>query len=352
MLRLHAGSVNAVTFLADGGIATGGQDGAIGIWGSGDDYPARVIAAHAGPIAALATDGRRLAAAGWDGVARLIDLNGGPETTLDAGAGPLNGIGFLPDGGVVTAGYDGALRFWDPAGAPGPVIRSATPLNALAVAPDGGVWTAGSDGVLRLFGPAADAQSEIPVGSAPLVALALGGGRLAAGGLDGRVTLVGVADQRVTRSIDASAGPVWSVALAGDVVLAGGSDSVVRAWDAASGAALASTAEALPDERAGTGRGAQVFRACAACHSLGPGDEARAGPSLHGLFGRRIATAAGYDFSPALRRLDIVWTPETVAELFDVGPNRYTPGTKMPEQRIANSADRSALIEFLEAETR
>jgi cytochrome c len=43
----------------------------------------------------------------------------------------------------------------------------------------------------------------------------------------------------------------------------------------------------------------------------------------------------------------IVWTPETVSKLFEVGPNAYTPGTKMPEQRIGSAEDRKALTDFL-----
>jgi cytochrome c len=34
--------------------------------------------------------------------------------------------------------------------------------------------------------------------------------------------------------------------------------------------------------------------------------EIRAAPTLAGLFGRRIATLPGYNFSPALKKLDIV----------------------------------------------
>ncbi len=55
----------------------------------------------------------------------------------------------------------------------------------------------------------------------------------------------------------------------------------------------------------------------------------------------------GYNFSPALKQLDIVWTPETVAKLFEIGPAHYTPGTKMPEQTIGSPEDRKALVEFL-----
>jgi cytochrome c len=95
-----------------------------------------------------------------------------------------------------------------------------------------------------------------------------------------------------------------------------------------------------------------VFRACIACHALKPDDRERAGPNLHGLFGRRIASLPGYDFSAPLKQLDIVWTPETVAKLFEIGPSAYTPGTKMPEQRIGRAEDREALVKFLERATR
>ena len=80
---------------------------------------------------------------------------------------------------------------------------------------------------------------------------------------------------------------------------------------------------------------------------MSAGSENRAGPSLHGVFGRRIATAPGYNFSEALKRLDIVWSAETIGKLFEIGPSRYTPGTKMPEQTIGSAEDRAALVRFL-----
>jgi cytochrome c len=49
--------------------------------------------------------------------------------------------------------------------------------------------------------------------------------------------------------------------------------------------------------------------------------------------------------------MDIVWTPETVSKLFEIGPMKYTPGTKMPEQTIGSAGDRAALMRFLETTT-
>jgi cytochrome c len=73
---------------------------------------------------------------------------------------------------------------------------------------------------------------------------------------------------------------------------------------------------------------------------------------LAGLFARRIATLPGYNFSPTLKQLDIIWTPETVARLFEVGPATFTPGTKMPQQRITSAEVRAALVKFLENATK
>jgi len=146
--------------------------------------------------------------------------------------------------------------------------------------------------------------------------------------------------------------PVWSVAFFPDsrTLLTGGADRMIRRWNAVSGEPIdALVAGAAEDTLAAyTGDpGAQVFRACVACHTLSPDEGNKAGPTLAGIFGRRIATLPGFNFSPALKQLDIVWTPETVSKLFEIGPATYTPGTKMPEQKIGAAEDRQALVEFL-----
>jgi cytochrome c len=98
--------------------------------------------------------------------------------------------------------------------------------------------------------------------------------------------------------------------------------------------------------------GRQVGDACIACHTLSPDEGNKAGPTLAGIFGRRIATLPGYNFSPALKKLNIMWSPETLSKLFEVGPATYTPGTKMPEQKIGSPEERKALVDFLAKATR
>jgi cytochrome c len=138
------------------------------------------------------------------------------------------------------------------------------------------------------------------------------------------------------------------------MLLTGGTDRLVRRWNAITGEPIGSVVLAGVEDplaKYAGDHGADVFRACVACHTLSPDEGNRAGPTLHGIFGRRIATLPGYKFSEALTKLEIVWTPETVSKLFEVGPATYTPGTKMPEQRIGAAEDRAALVKFLEKAT-
>jgi len=46
-----------------------------------------------------------------------------------------------------------------------------------------------------------------------------------------------------------------------------------------------------------------------------------------------------------------VWNDETIAKLFDDGPDVVTPGSKMPVQRLKSVEDRDALIAYLKRAT-
>ena len=98
------------------------------------------------------------------------------------------------------------------------------------------------------------------------------------------------------------------------------------------------------------GRGAVLFERCAACHALEADAASRPGPSLKGLFGRRAATAPGFDYSPALRRAGqqdgLVWD-EVTLDAFLADPADLVRGTWMGEVGLGDPADRAALIAFL-----
>ncbi len=359
VLRGHDGAVNAIAFAADGRVVSGGDDGRILLWRADGTGPERTLAGHEAKVTALAVspDGRLLASSAWDRTVRLWSLDAdSPPRVLEGHAdNAVNAVGWLPDGsGIVSAGYDGTLRLWPLDGsAPKLLAELGLPLNALAVLPDGTVAVAGAEGAVSLVGRTGGVVRRLEGGAAPVITLAANaaGTRLAAGGIRGSVAIWSLPEGRLLRTLSGPGLPVWAVAFAPDGVLwTGGTDRMVRRWDAETGTHLGAAGLAEV-EVASDHPGARVFRACAACHTLRGDSANRAGPTLARLFGRRIATVPDYAYSDALRRMDIVWTRETVSKLFTLGPSTYTPGTKMPEQVVGSREDLEALLDFLEIAT-
>ena len=103
--------------------------------------------------------------------------------------------------------------------------------------------------------------------------------------------------------------------------------------------------------RGDAARGEELFKKCVACHTLDAEGRNKVGPRLHGLFGRKAGGVADFKYSPALRDSTVVWTPETIDQLFAKGPDVFTPGSKMPLQMMPNPADRADLIAFLKRAT-
>jgi cytochrome c len=362
VMRFHDNAVNAVAWLKDGRIATAGADAHIAIWTVGKQEPDRVLNGHTGPIVSLAVspDGATLASASWDTTARLWPLKGGTPRVLQGHAQGVNGVAFTPDGKqIITAGYDATLRIWQLSGGDVVVRNLPTPLNSVAVAPDGEVVTAGADGKVYVLDRQGIVRANVEASPTPVIAVAISpdGKLVAAAGIRGSVAVIDRKARKLERTLVGPGLPVWSVAFFPDsrTMLTGGTDRIIRRWDAVSGDPIGSVVVGTPADPLAAfagDHGAQVFRACVACHTLSPDEGNKAGPSLAGIFGRRIASLPGYHYSEALKHMNIVWSPETVAKMFEVGPMTYTPGTKMPEQKIGSPEDRKALVEFLAKATK
>ncbi|WP_304621868.1 c-type cytochrome [Neoroseomonas alba] len=355
VVRWHGGAVNALAPLADGAVVSGGEDGRIAVW-SREGRLERTLLGHNGPIAGLAARDGVIASASWDGTVRVWAPDGRARV-LEGHQGNVNAIVFRADGVPMSAGFDGTVRAWR-ADRLGEVTAAfGLPQNALAALPDGGLAVGGVDGTVRVIAPTGTVREVLTLGR-PVVALAVNGSGtlLAAGSLGGSVAILALPEGRLLHTLEGPGTPVWSAAFDSDgrTLWTGGADRRVRRWDALAGRALGPAGEveqaALPDGL--DPHGARVFRACAACHALTPEGGNMAGPTLHGLFGRRMGSVPGYAYSERLARRDIVWTPETVADLFTRGPDVVTPGTTMPVQRLESAEDMEALLRFLEHATR
>jgi len=362
VLRYHDDAVNAVALLKDGRAVTAGADGRIAIWRDGQAQPEKVLEGHTAPIVALTVspDGAWLASAAWDNTVRLWPLGGGNPRVLEGHTQNVNGVAFMPDGkSVVSAAYDLTLRIWPLDGSAPTIVTLPTPLSGVAVAPNGEIVAAGANGMVYFLDAAGEVKGQLQASPTPIISVAVSadGALVAAAGIRGSVAVIERAARTLARTLVGPGLPVWSVAFLPDnrTLITGGTDRMVRRWDAVTGDHIGTVALGTPEDPLAAyagDPGAEVFRACVACHTLSADQGNRAGPTLAGIFGRRIATLPGYKFSDALKTLDIVWTPETVAKLFEIGPMAYTPGTKMPEQRIGSEQDRKALTEFLEKATK
>lgn len=343
--RHHEGAVTAVLPLPDGRFASGGQDGRVALWGNGPE-PQQSEKWHPLPVGAMAVWGEGLASAGWEGRIALWSGSGAPRM-IDVHEGQITGLVAFR-GGLASVGADLTLRFWLEDGSPGGEIGLPAPASALATDGDA-LLLASPDGVLRVVAPGAE-NREISLATRPLLSVAARAGMIAVGATTGEVWLIDRDTLEVRATLETGQGPIWALAITDGEILTGGNDGLIRRWTL-SGEALGE-GSGPPDPTLTNPRGAEVFRACAVCHTLTPDDGARAGPTLHGIFGRPIATAEGFQYSEALKDLDIVWTAQTISELFEFGPDAYTPGSRMPEQRVPSAEDRRALIEFLKVVAR
>src|SRR6516162_7427083 len=106
-------------------------------------------------------------------------------------------------------------------------------------------------------------------------------------------------------------------------------------------------AAALPATTAGDAeKGAALFRACVACHSLKP-DQNMTGPSLAGIWERKAGTLGSFDrYSPALKSSDIVWD-ENSLDAWLKSPKSLVAQNRMIFPGMSDARQRADLIAFL-----
>ncbi|MAQ83413.1 MAG: cytochrome C [Maritimibacter sp.] len=361
-LEGHDAAVTVVAFVDETRIVSGGDDFTVRLW---QDGQGRLLGEHLGKVTALAVspDGATVASGSWDGSILLHPLAEGETRTLADPRSGVNAVAFSADGGTLYAGtMDGALLAYDLStdDTPTVLVEHGFGVNEV-IAGDGWIAYGAVDGGTRVIDAATGTQiADFTLDRRPILSMAWDAGtaQLAVGDGQGYIMVVDTTGWTIARDFRATRqGPVWALDFSpdGQTLYAGGLDDVVYAWPVA---ALDTFEPAMGQERSFL-RDAdtmpngerQFMRKCSICHALEPGPSRKAGPTLYGVFGRQAGTVADYPYSPRLDGSDIVWTEETIDDLFEIGPDHYIPGSKMPMQVIAGENDRADLVAYLRQAT-
>ena len=97
-------------------------------------------------------------------------------------------------------------------------------------------------------------------------------------------------------------------------------------------------------------KGAEVFKKCAACHTVNQGGANGIGPNLYATVGEAIATGkGGFAFSDALKTKGGKWDFDSL-NAWLTSPRKYAPGTKMTFAGLSNPKDRADVILYLNSQ--
>ena len=122
-------------------------------------------------------------------------------------------------------------------------------------------------------------------------------------------------------------------------------EGVQEGGAAGGGAAEVPIASLLPT--ADPAKGAEVFKKCAACHTINQGGANGVGPNLYGTLGEPIGQGkGGFAFSDALKGIGGSWDFDKM-NAWLTSPRKFANGTKMTFAGLGNAQDRANVIAYL-----
>ena len=370
----HDAAVNAVEFSPKNDfLVSGGDDNKILLWSLNDIsnineeiQPIR-LGNHRGKIADLefSSDGNFLLSASWDGTVGVWNLKKRQKIhSLVGHKGPVYSVKYSKDNKYIySSGYDGEIKLWKVNNGEyvRPLIKNGWGISKFEVDEKQNFIAFGStDGQIKINKFDQDEtilnikEDRVPILSMYYLEKE---NMISFGNAKGRMIILDTRNWSLVRDFNAVNGPIWDNILFpndSSLIVAGLDDFLTR-WQ---------IFDFPPKflERPGPARrfnpikevsnGEKQFaRKCSVCHTLVENGKKRAGPTLYKIFGRKAGTLEGYKYSKALIDSDIIWNEESINRLFDEGPDKVTPGTKMPIQRMKKIQDRQDLVMFLKKAT-
>jgi cytochrome c len=98
-------------------------------------------------------------------------------------------------------------------------------------------------------------------------------------------------------------------------------------------------------------RGAEIFKKCAACHTITQGGPAGIGPNLYGVLGGPHAHMQGFGYSDAMAATHDKKWDFTAINAWLTSPKAYIPGNKMAFAGISKPEDRAAVIVYVNSQS-
>ncbi|MFC6657788.1 c-type cytochrome [Roseibium salinum] len=345
-LEGHAAAVNVVKFIDARRAVSAGDDNSLILWDL-ESGSSKRLEGHTAKVVGLAVSPDRsvIASASWDARVGLWPAGGGDPVFLGGHTAGVNAVAFSRDGGrLFSASVDGSIKLWDLSkrSEQRVIDRNGFGINVMAIGGEGDTdtWLAygSQDGVTRIVDiGSGDRLHDFAFERRPILALAVSpdGSRLATGDGHGFITVVKTGSWEIETDFRAALkGPIWALAFSrdGTVLHAGGIENIVYSWPLADLADFEPMATETPQflrkpEDMSNGE-RQFARKCSICHALSADGGRKAGPTLYNIFGRRAGTLPGYPYSETLTGSAIIWSEETIDQLFLDGPDHFIPGSK------------------------
>jgi cytochrome c len=371
----HDAAVNTVKFSpTNNNLVSGGDDNKILLWQL--KYPIKknismepiILGEHRGKVVDLdfSKDGKYLITASWDGSIGVWDIIKRKNIKFIKGhKGPVYSVKYSEDNSqIYSSGYDGEIRLWNAEN--GNFIRALVKngwgISVFEVNEEKNFIAYGStDGIIKVIKFNKD-KVILKIGNDRTPVLSMyylkEKNLISFGNAKGRMIILDTNSWSLVRDFNAVNGPIWdNIIFPEDTsLIVAGLDDFLTRWEI-----FDFPPEILdrpgparrfnPVEEVSNGE-KQFARKCSVCHTLNSDGKKRAGPTLYKVFGRKAGTLEGYKYSEALLKSKIIWNEKTINQLFHEGPDKVTPGTKMPIQRMKRYEDRKDLITFLKEATK
>lgn len=92
-----------------------------------------------------------------------------------------------------------------------------------------------------------------------------------------------------------------------------------------------------------------VFSQCAICHKVDKSGKHGIGPNLHGVYGEKAGTKAGFNFSPAMKKWGKKLDDATLNAYLE-NPRKAVPGNKMAYSGLKDPGKRKEIIAWLKTQ--